>query len=135
MKHQKTVIGTLFLFAGLCFGTTLARAQVTPNHDHFDNRDRQVASDWYKSHPEGFKNEEGADWHAAWEPNLHSGFVLTSDMRAAIHRVPAALETQFGPAPDGYRFVVIGDHVLLIDNDFRIHDVLHLEIDSKPRVE
>ena len=127
MKSQKTAIGILVLFLGLCFGATLAHAQVShPGHTNFDTRDRKVAVDWYKAHPDAFKSNE-AEWHADWEPNMREGFVLTPDMRKAVHRVPTELETQFGPAPEGYRYVELGDHVLIIDNDYRIHSELHFE--------
>jgi hypothetical protein len=126
MKVRKSFVATLLLFAGLCFGVTLTHAQA--KHDRFDDHDRQVARGWYKDHHNAFKREEGKNWHEDWEPNIREGFVLTPDMRVAIQPAPADLIAQFGPAPDGYRYVVIGDHVALIDRDYRIHDVLHFEL-------
>ena len=130
MKIKRTAIGSLLLFVGLSLGATLASAQNGPIHDHFDTRDRKIATEWYKAHPDAFKSEQGTNWRADWEPNLRDGFVLTADMRAAVHRAPTELETQFGPAPEGYRYVMLGDHILIIDNDYRIHDVMHFE--TKP---
>jgi hypothetical protein len=126
MRARRWVVATLFMFVGLCFGAALTQAQA--KHDHFDDHDRQAARGWYKNHHDAFTREEGRNWHQDWEPNLREGFVLTPDMRAAIQPVPADLVAQFGPAPDGYRYVVIGDHVCLIDRDYRIHDVLHFEL-------
>ena len=126
MKLRKSVAATLLLFAGLYFGAALTHAQA--KHDRFDDHDRQAARSWYKDHHDAFRQEEGRNWQADWEPNIREGFVLTPDMRAAIQPAPVDLVAQFGPAPDGYRYVVIGDHVVLIDRDYRIHDVLHFEL-------
>jgi hypothetical protein len=114
------------LFVSLFLGVSLTQAQA--KHDHFDDHDRQAARTWYQGHHDAFSHEEGARWHQAWEPNIREGFVMTPDMRAAIEPAPVDLVAQFGPAPEGYRYVVIGDHVVHIDCGFRIHDVLHFEL-------
>ena len=126
MKTKKAAIGTFLPSVMLCFVPTLTHAQ--GKHDRFDDHDRQQARSWYKDHHDAFRREEGRNWHNDWEPNIRAGFVLTPDMRAAVEPAPEDLVAQFGPAPDGYRYVVLGDHVVLIDSDYRIHDVLHFEL-------
>lgn len=98
------------------------------NHDRFDDHDRDAARDWYRGHHEYFRHDEGRYWHREWEPNIHEGFVFTRDMRRAVRPVPPELLVRLGPVPRGYRYVVIGDHVCLVDNGWRIHDVLHFEV-------
>ncbi len=73
-------------------------------------------------------DREGRYWHREWEPEIHEGFVFTPDMRRAIRPVPRDLLVRLGPPPPGYRYVLIGDHVCLIDRGYQIHDVLHFEL-------
>ena len=98
------------------------------DHDRFDDHDREGARDWYRDHHEYFRHNEGRYWHREWEPNIHEGFVFTPDMRRGIRPVPRELLVRLGPPPRGYRYVIIGDHVVLVDNGWRIHDVLHFEL-------
>jgi hypothetical protein len=56
------------------------------------------------------------------------GFVLTPEMRRAFRPGPPDLYRQFPPPPAGYCYVVIGDHVCLVNRSYRIHDVLHFEL-------
>lgn len=97
-------------------------------HEHFDDHDRAAARDWYRHHHNYFHHNEGRYWRHEWEANIHEGFVLTPEMRLAIRPAPVELVRGFGPPPPGWRYVVIGDHVCLIDRDYRIHDVLHFEL-------
>ena len=97
-------------------------------HDHFDDHDRAAARDWYRDHHDYVRHDEGRYWHHEWEPNIHEGFVLTPEMRRGIRPVPVELYRGFAPAPPGYRYVFIGGHVVLVDRGYRIHDVLHFEM-------
>ena len=127
-----TMITSLLL--ALFMGITLAQGQDRDHdrdhhdHDRFDDRDREVARDWYRDHHDAFRHNEGRYWHRDWEPRIHEGFVLTPDMRAAIRPAPRDLYGRFAQPPPGYRYVIIGDHVCLIDRGYRIHDVLHFEL-------
>jgi len=98
------------------------------DHDRFDDHDRQAARDWYRGHHDAFQHDNGRYWRNEWEPNIHEGFVLTPAMRGAIRPVPKDLYGRFAPPPPGYRYVIIGNHVVLVDRGYRIHDVLHFEL-------
>jgi hypothetical protein len=98
------------------------------DHDRFDDRDRQVSREWYQHHRGAFRDREGRYWHNDWEPEIREGFVFTPDMRRAIRPVPRDLYGRLEPPPPGYRYVMIGDHICLVDRDYRIHDVLHFEL-------
>src|SRR5580698_6903067 len=132
MKNRWFVAAGPILFFTLSLGTPVVRAQDHHDdrqmHDHFDDHDRQAARDWYHSNPHVFRHDEGRYWHHEWEPNIHEGFVLTPDMRAGIRPLPHDLYVRFGPPPPGYRYVIIRDHVVLVDRGYRIHDVLHFEL-------
>jgi hypothetical protein len=126
MKNRRWISAAMTLLITLFLGVTLAQAQ--DRHDRFDDHDRQVARDWYRGHHGAFRHDEGRYWHAAWEPNIREGFVFTPEMRSAIRPVPRDLYARLAPPPPGYRYVIIGDHVCLIDRGYRIHDVLHFEL-------
>lgn len=155
MKLRKWVSGATTLLLSLFLGVTLASAQDHDDRDHhdhdqgyhdrdhhdrdrdrydrhdhdrFDDHDRQAAHEWYEHHHRDFRDHEGRYWHREWEPEIREGFIFTPDMRAAIRPVPRGLYRELAPPPPGYRYVIIGDHICLIDNDYRIRDAFHLEL-------
>jgi hypothetical protein len=138
MKTRRWLAVVLSALVGLSVGSTVVRAQDHHDdhhddrdhhdHDRFDDHDRHEARDWYDHHHEYFHHDEGRYWHRAWEPNIHEGFVFTPEMRRAYRPVPHDLLVRLGPVPYGYRYVVIGDHVVLVDDGWRIHDVVHFDV-------
>ena len=153
MKIRRWFASATTLLITLFLGVTLAKAQDQDNRDHhdqdnrdqgsqdrdhqdrdhhdhdrFDDHDRQAARDWYRDHHDAFRHDEGRYWHQEWEPNIREGFVFTPEIRRAIRPVPRDLFGRLAPPPQGYRYVVIGDHVCLVDRGYRIHDVLHFEL-------
>jgi len=133
MKNRRWFATATTLLLALCFSVTVTQAQDYHDqnyhgHDRFDDHDRQMAHDWYAHHHDAFRYDEGRYWHRDWEPNIREGYVLTPQMRAGIRPVPHELLVGFAPPPRGYRYVMIGDHVVLVDNGYRIHDVLHFEL-------
>jgi hypothetical protein len=144
MRNMRWLVGA----AALLVGFSLGALKVTPaqnhyddhhgdsdhhdnghhnGHERFDDHDRQEAHEWYAHHHTYFHESEGRYWHNSWEGNIHEGFVFTPDMRHGYRPVPHDLMVRLGPVPHGYRYVVIGDHVVLVDDGWRIHDVLHFE--------
>ena len=106
MKNRGRFAVVSILFLSLFMGVTLAQGQ--GRHDHFDDHDRQVARDWYHTHPDAFRHDEGVYWHREWEPNIREGFVLTPDMRAGIRPVPHDL--LLGPLSGSAKCRLSGDH-------------------------
>ena len=137
MKNRRFMAAATLLFS-LFLGSTLLQAQDHDDRDHhdmdhhdhdrFDDHDRQGARDWYRDHHDYVRHDEGRYWHRKWEPNIHEGFVFTPEMRRAFRPVPHDLYVRLAPPPPGYRYVFIGDHLVLIDRGYRIHDVLHFEL-------
>lgn len=132
MRTQRWFAAATTILLTLFLGLTLAQGQDRDrdrhDHDRFDDHDRQGARDWYRDHHDAFRHDEGRYWHREWEPNIREGFVLTPEMRRGIRPVPRDLYGRFAPPPRGYRYVIIGDHVCLVDRGYRIHDVLHFEL-------
>jgi Ni/Co efflux regulator RcnB len=96
----------------------------------FNDHDRQVSRDWYNEHPNhtdrGFRDRDRLT--PQYESQLREGVVLNRDLRRRTYSAPYDLRRRLPPAPRGYRYVVVGGHVVLVDNGYRIHDVLHLEL-------
>ena len=100
------------------------------DHSRFDDHDRQVTRDWYNEHhdhpPVGLRDRDRLP--PQYESRLREGDVLDRDMRRRIHPIPTDYYRRLPPPPRGYRYVFIGGHACLIDNDYRVHDVIHFEL-------
>jgi Ni/Co efflux regulator RcnB len=106
------------------------RNQNRQDHTKFDDHDRQVASDWYKQNrghaPVGFRDRDRlAPEH---ETRLQMGIVLDKELRGRMHALPSDLSRRFPAAPRGYRYIVIGGHVVLVDKGYHVQDVIRLDI-------
>jgi len=93
----------------------------------FSGHDRRVAYDYALHHQDelGFRHEDRVA--PEYESRLRAGYVLDEGF-VMCRPAPPDLVGVLGPCPPGYRYVVIGRHVCLIDNEHRIHDTIHLEI-------
>jgi hypothetical protein len=100
------------------------------DHDKFDDHDRQVSRDWYNQHrdnrPRGLRDRDRLP--DRYESQLREGYVLDPYMRSRIYAVPSDYYRNMPPAPRGYRYVFIGGHAVLIDGGYRVHDVIHFEL-------
>jgi hypothetical protein len=138
MNNRRWCTAAATLVFGLCLGSPALRSQEMSHHDpdhhdmdrhdHFDDHDRNGAREWYRDHHDYVRHDEGRYWHREWEPDIHEGFVFTPEMRRGFRPVPHDLYVRLAPPPPGYRYVFVGDHLVLIDNGYRIHDVLHFEL-------
>lgn len=114
-----------------------ARAQAQDHRDHgrqdhrqFDDHDRQQVHSWMDRHhdhpPVGFRSQDRLP--ANLESGLRVGVVLGPQYRRRIHPVPHDLLVTLAPPPPHYRYVIIGDHLCLIDSGYHVSDILHLEL-------
>ena len=101
-----------------------------PDHSRFDDRDRQYSREWYNQHrdnrPPGLRDRD--QLRPQYESRLREGYVLDREMRRMVYPVPADYSRRLPPPPRGYRYVFIGGHAVLIDSGYRVHDVLHFEL-------
>jgi hypothetical protein len=99
-----------------------------PAHIRFDDNDRRVTYAWYGDHqrnpPAGFRSRDR--FAPDVEVQFREGYVLDRRQRGQAHSVPSTLLRLLFPAPRGYRYVVINDHLILIDGGFRVFDVIHV---------
>src|SRR5580765_3888642 len=95
------------------------------HHERFDDHDKQVARDWYRTHDRDRDHIRGfrdADRHHDWDDSrFREGYVIDRDMRRYAYAPPGELVRGFAPPPRGWRYVVIGGHVVLVDNGWRVH--------------
>jgi hypothetical protein len=101
------------------------------DHPAFDDHEHVVMRDWYRDHrlrpPLGFRERDLLP--AEMEKQLVVGFVLPSDFQRRAYLVPGDLFVQLPPPPPGYRYRVISGRLCLIDHDWRIHDIIRVQID------
>jgi len=96
----------------------------------FNDHDRQVAREWYNQHrrnpPRGFRDSDRLP--PEYEARIQPGYVFDPVVRQRAYPAPVDLTLQFGPAPSGYRYMVIGGQIVLVDVGYRVADVFRLEI-------
>jgi hypothetical protein len=94
----------------------------------FNEKQQRAARDYYdrdRDH-EVFRRDER--WNDDYERRLRPGYVFDDDMRRMCRPAPYEMTRGLGRPPRGYRYVLIGPHVVLIDSGYRVHDAIHLEI-------
>jgi hypothetical protein len=105
-----------------------ADSKQADNQSRFNDHDRQAAGDWQKQHQAhpviGFRAQDRLS--ADFEGLLTVGSILDVKLRSREHPVPADLRRELSPAPRNCRYVVIGGHVVLLDNRNHVLDVIHL---------
>lgn len=100
------------------------------DHPRFEDHDRQAVRGWFKEHhghlPPGLRDRDRLA--PDLESRLQVGLVLDPGLRHRIYPVPEGLLVQLPPCPRHYRYVVIGDHICLIDDGYHVFDVIHFEL-------
>src|ERR1700674_1722306 len=126
--HQElaTIAAAILALAGI---VALAQNRGSQQgHTQFDQNDQNVARDWYNQHqahpPAGFRNQDRLS--ADEESSLREGAVLDKNLRRKVHPAPPDLARRLPPPPSNHRYVAIGGHVGLIDNNFQVKGVIHL---------
>jgi Ni/Co efflux regulator RcnB len=96
----------------------------------FADHDRQVANNWYvhnrQSLPPGLRDRDRLP--PGQEQRVQPGYVFDRGDRQRVYPAPAPLVRGFAPPPPGYRYVTFGGHIVLVDNGYRVADVIRLEI-------
>ena len=92
----------------------------------FGDNDRRAMREWYRDHSTA-PVFVGRRWNDRYEQRLQVGLVLGPDMRAWARPAPQDLYSRLAPLPAGTRYMVLGDHLIVVDNSWRIMDVNHFE--------
>jgi hypothetical protein len=104
------------------------RGQSKKKYRQFNEKQRQYARTYYDQNRNQEIFRQDSRWNNDYENRLRPGYVLDDDMRRMSRPAPIEMMRGFGPAPRGYRYVVIGGHVVLIDSGYRVHDAIHVEV-------
>jgi Ni/Co efflux regulator RcnB len=104
------------------------RGQSKKEYRQFREDQRQYTHTYYGQNQNNkvFRNDRR--WNNDYANRFQPGYILDPDMRRMIRPAPRAMIRGLGAAPRGYRYIVIGGHVLLIDNGYRVHDTIRLEL-------
>jgi Ni/Co efflux regulator RcnB len=100
-----------------------------------DDQNRQASTEasrnWYKQHQDhpsrGFRKQDQLS--ADEEARLREGERLDRSFQKRTYSVPRDLSRNLPKAPRGHRYVVIGGHVVMMDNNRRVTTVIHLHDD------
>ncbi len=98
----------------------------------FGDGDRQAMREWYRDHYNAREFRGQQRWNDQSEQGLQVGIVLAPDLRAWARPAPQDLYGRLAPLPGGYRYVIVGDHVVVVDDRWMIHDVNHFERFENP---
>jgi len=104
------------------------RGQTKKQYRQFSQRQQQAAHTYYNQNQNQEVFRPDSRWNDDYENRLQPGYVLDNDMRGMSRPAPIELTRGLGAAPRGYRYVVIGGHVVLIDSGYRVHDTIHLHV-------
>jgi hypothetical protein len=93
----------------------------------FGDPDRQAMREWYRNHPNAPEFQDQRRWTDQLEQRLQVGIVLAPDLRAWARPAPPDLSGRLARLPRGYRYVIVGEHVVVVDDGWRIQDVNHFD--------
>lgn len=115
--------------AALAVTLLLAGGAYAQDHQ-FNDHDRQVSQTYYNQHqknaPAGMRTQDRLTTEQ--EGRLKSGQPFDHELQTRSHSVPRELGRQLTPAPKHHKYVVIGQHVALVDTTHNIvRDVIRLE--------
>jgi hypothetical protein len=101
------------------------------DHPRFDDHERVIVNGWWGERHErpivGFRVEDRLP--RDWEPRLQVGLVFDGGWRARLHPVPDELYRRLPPPPPHFTYYVVGGHVVLVDRrNWRVADVIHIEL-------
>jgi hypothetical protein len=132
---------TTFVLALLALTCSEAVAQNDKNHEKAENRgqskkeyrqfqenQRQYAQTYYGQNQNNKVFRSDSRWNNDYANRLQPGYVLDRDMRRMSRPAPAVMIRGLGVAPRGYRYIIIGRHVVLVDSGYRVHDTIRFEL-------
>ena len=104
------------------------RGQSKKNYRQFLENQRQYARTYYSQNQNNEVFRHDSRWNNDYENRLQPGYMLDRDMRRMSRPAPYAMIRGLGRAPRGYRYIVIGRHLVLVDSRYRVHDTIRFEL-------
>jgi hypothetical protein len=91
----------------------------------FNNYDRRAVDAYYWRHRDDrWFRERGPRGLA-----LGYGYVVGPRYRRYCHPLPVVMVRDLPPPPPGLRYFFFGGNVIMVDNGYRVHDFIHINID------
>ena len=91
----------------------------------------RITQDWYRHN----RDRAGPGWQDRLSPDeerrLRPGQRLDSGLRQRAHPLPADLSQRYRPPPSGYRYLVIGGHVVLLDGNYQVYEVYSVDLGDR----
>jgi hypothetical protein len=104
------------------------RGQTKKQYRQFLENQRQYVRTYYEQNQNNRIFSRDSRWNDDYENRLQPGYLLDRDMRRMSRPAPRAMIRGLGGAPRGYRYIIIGGHVLLVDSGYRVHDTIRFEL-------
>jgi hypothetical protein len=99
--------------------------------DRFSDQDRRTIQQWNIDHPNALNQFLGAFGvqinDGDLDRRLQVGNVVDPDLQDRARPAPDDLVNQLTVPPRGWRYVIIGDRLCLVDRDWRIHESFHFQ--------
>ena len=99
--------------------------------DQFNDNDRQVIREWNQQHPDAVRQFLGNFGvridNDDLDRRLQVGNVVDSDLQDRARPAPEDLVSRLNPTPRGWRYSIIGDRLVLVDRDWRIHESFNFQ--------
>ncbi len=118
-------------------GRENAPGQLKKEDARFGDRDREIANNWWiherrerRELPPGLRDRDRLP--PGIERQFRPGYVLAPEFRDRVYPCPPELVRGFAPPPAGFRFVMIGGRVALLDAAFRVADVIRVGVSVRP---
>jgi hypothetical protein len=104
------------------------RGQIKKHYRQFQANQRLYARTYYgqNQNVEAFRHDNR--WNNDFDIWLQPGYVLDQNMQRMSRPAPDAMIRGLGRAPGGYRYIVIGGRLVLVDSQYRVHDTIRLEL-------
>jgi len=86
-----------------------------------------VTQEWYRQN-----HDRASGWQDRLSPEeegrLRPGQWLDPELRHRLRWLPPDLSQRYGTPPPGYRYAFLGGHVLLLDRDYKMHEVYRVDL-------
>ena len=102
------------------------RGQSKKQYRQFRENQRQYALTYYDQNHDVFGSD--GRWNNDYDNRLQPGYQLDSDMQRMSRPAPYVMIRGLGPAPRGYRYIIIGGHLVLVDSRYRVHDTIRFQL-------
>lgn len=89
----------------------------------FDDDDRRSVNFYFRDHRDEFRER----WRGEG-PAIRYGYVIERPYRRYCEPVPGYVLNELPPPPRGYRYYLYYGNVVLVDDDYRVQDFIHVNI-------